>query len=500
MIHSIKVGNTTEHIGVYNYNQYWRVNLPGESSDVHLPIYSITDNRDNSNGITDPFTDHTHTSLVFNNDGHGTALQVAHIGESEIFGSSIVRIGAHTGVPMEVGSGTYTQGINSHILVASSHDGGVKGINIDSTIIRGYAGQADYGMTLTDLNNEFSSGAVSEAWRIGTSETSLKIESHSDIIITADSSISSAHPNLLLSSEGASLRYGTSKIVCDQDYHVTLSATIINLGTTDRINSLLSPLGKIAFGRQCSNFYNNYRSKATNVFAVWNAYGHLSNQSDVANTYFVVGCGTSSSPKNAIRITSTKFYAANAVTAPGEGVAECFEWLDGNPDNEDRIGKFVTLVGEKIRFASPEDDYILGAIDPKPFAVGGAGDEWKDKYMKDVFGRQIFEKVFIPKEVDEDGNVLWEDHYEDADIINPEFNPSLTYVDRQDRQEYDAITSKGKIVMIDDGTCQVDGYATVGENGVATRSDTNIAVRVMKRIDDTHIYVYIDHVFSPKNC
>ena len=58
--------------------------------------------------------------------------------------------------------------------------------------------------------------------------------------------------------------------------------------------------------------------------------------------------------------------------------------------------------------------------------------------------------------------------------------------------------TKGKVVLIDDGTCQVNGYCTVGQGGKATASDTNYKVRVLKRIDDTHIQVYIDSVFLNK--
>ena len=49
----------------------------------------------------------------------------------------------------------------------------------------------------------------------------------------------------------------------------------------------------------------------------------------------------------------------------------------------------------------------------------------------------------------------------------------------------------GKIVMIDDGTCQVNGYAWSGENGVATHAPSKTKFRVMSRLDDTHIKVVI---------
>ena len=157
------------------------------------------------------------------------------------------------------------------------------------------------------------------------------------------------------------------------------------------------------------------------------------------------------------------------------------------------------MIGEKIRYAEPEDGYVLGAVDPNPTVVGDNGETWHGMHKKDVFGRNITERVFVPKEVDKDGNVLWEDHYEDVEIMGEDFDSSKPYVERWERQEYATISSKGKVVLIDDGTCQVDKFATVGPGGIATHSDDNVAVRVMKRVDDTHVKVFIDASFLVKH-
>jgi hypothetical protein len=44
----------------------------------------------------------------------------------------------------------------------------------------------------------------------------------------------------------------------------------------------------------------------------------------------------------------------------------------------------------------------------------------------------------------------------------------------------------GKLVVIDDGTCEVNGYCKP-KNGTATKSDTGY--RVLARLDETHIKV-----------
>lgn len=214
---------------------------------------------------------------------------------------------------------------------------------------------------------------------------------------------------------------------------------------------------------------------------------------------FIVGNGTgdgTSNRTNAFRVSfAGKVYGQANFSGSGAGVAELFEWADGNPNNEDRRGLFVTLEGDKIRIATPDDSYILGMIDPCPFVVGDVHSEiWKDMYKRDVFGEKIFETVEVPESTDEEGNVT-PAHTEKRWVLNPEFDPTKEYVSRDERKEFAAITSKGKVVMIDDGTCEVNKYCTVGKDGKATASDDNYAVRVLKRIDENHIYVYIDRTF-----
>ena len=69
--------------------------------------------------------------------------------------------------------------------------------------------------------------------------------------------------------------------------------------------------------------------------------------------------------------------------------AEYFEWIDGNPDDEDRRGYTVSLVGEKIKIAE-EGDTIIGAISAAPAIVGDSASlRWANKYELDEFGAKI---------------------------------------------------------------------------------------------------------------
>ena len=81
------------------------------------------------------------------------------------------------------------------------------------------------------------------------------------------------------------------------------------------------------------------------------------------------------------------------VASTGADYAEYFEWLDGNPEGEDRIGRVVTLDGEMIRYAN-ENDYVLGVVSGTALILGdNPGDEWKHKFLKDDYGRPITETV-----------------------------------------------------------------------------------------------------------
>lgn len=167
---------------------------------------------------------------------------------------------------------------------------------------------------------------------------------------------------------------------------------------------------------------------------------------------------------------SGNVYAGGAYKTIGADYAEYFEWLDGNVDNHDRIGLFVTLDGDKIKLAN-KDDYILGVISANPSIVGNSAElDWHDKYKTDVYGRLIYDESHNP-------------------IVSKNYNDTLEYVPRGARKEYSKVGLLGQLVVQDDGTCEVNGYCTASVNGVATKSDSGY--RVIKRIDETHIKIIL---------
>ncbi len=51
----------------------------------------------------------------------------------------------------------------------------------------------------------------------------------------------------------------------------------------------------------------------------------------------------------------------------------------------------------------------------------------------------------------------------------------------------------GKLVVIDDGTCEVNGFCKVGNNGIATKAETYGfgTYKVMNRIDENTIKILL---------
>lgn len=206
------------------------------------------------------------------------------------------------------------------------------------------------------------------------------------------------------------------------------------------------------------------------------------------------------------------------IESNGEDYAEFFEWLDGNPDNEDRVGLLVTLDGEKIKLANTDDE-VLGVISGTVAVLGGTYEcEWNGKYLTDDFGRVIYDMVeeFIDVEhiefkevekevIDEETNeTRTEIELEEVKTvekqslgfwkhprINPDYDPEQAYINRSDRPEWDVVGMLGKLYVRDDGTCIPNYYATIGENGIATSSLEKTNIRILSRINSNVVRVLL---------
>ena len=245
-----------------------------------------------------------------------------------------------------------------------------------------------------------------------------------------------------------------------------------------------------------------YYSHAAGYYTTTNEYQTVVGRYNVENGaqssytagsgYFIVGSGTSSSAKaNCFRATESNTYGKTYNTS-GADYAEMFEWLDGNISNDDRIGKFVTLDGDKIKLATSQDDYILGVVSGNPSVIGDShSDQWAYMFEQDIFGRPIYETVTIPEEKDDDGNIIVEEHTEEQLKVSKQYDNTQPYIARDKRKEWVAVGLLGKLICIDDGTAEINGYVKPNEDSIATYSEAKTKYRVMKRIDETHIRIMI---------
>ena len=253
---------------------------------------------------------------------------------------------------------------------------------------------------------------------------------------------------------------------------------------------------------------NNQHVQGTfNIEDTQNVYAHI-----VGN-----GIGDYSARSNAHTLDwQGNAWYQGSVTSNGADYAEYFEWLDGNPNNEDRVGLLVTLDGEKIKLANTGDE-VLGIISGTAAVLGDNYEcEWNGKYLTDDFGRVIYDLVeeFVDvehiefKEVEKE---IIDEETQETRIeivteeivttekkstgfwkhprLNPDYDPEQTYINREDRPEWDTVGMLGKLYTIDDGTCKVNGYVTVGENGIATASTEKTNMRVLSRVNENVVRV-----------
>ena len=208
---------------------------------------------------------------------------------------------------------------------------------------------------------------------------------------------------------------------------------------------------------------------------------------------FVIGNGTSDTAlSNALRVTYLgDIYGTKAFQSSGADYAEFIKpWADGNPDNEDRVGYFVTVKDGFLEKAK-EGDYIAGITSGNPSIVGNADEDYYWKYERDEFNRIVMEDVpELVEKKDENGNFMFEGDMEESDGIAPnpvmvesgnmvknarmklseDYDPELQkdYIERKDRKEWDYVGMLGVLPVRDDGTCIPGQFCKCAEGGIAS--------------------------------
>lgn len=183
------------------------------------------------------------------------------------------------------------------------------------------------------------------------------------------------------------------------------------------------------------------------------------NKNQMLGDAFIIGNGSEEARSNAFRVTfHGDIYGGATYHSGGIDHAQMYEWLDGNPDGEDRVGYFVTLEDHKIRIVAGFEDYVIGVVSATPAFVGNAQDShWHGMYLKDQWRRTICDPHGMP-------------------VLNIEYDDSKVYVPRRQRPEWTAVGFMGEILVRDDGTCKVNGRCLPNESGVATDSENGYFV------------------------
>jgi hypothetical protein len=185
-------------------------------------------------------------------------------------------------------------------------------------------------------------------------------------------------------------------------------------------------------------------SSVLTAFGIYNQTG-----SDDSYGIFVVGKGISDSVRaNVFRVSgSGQCLAAGTFTNGGADYAEYFESYDGQSIP---LGTVVELTGSYIKICENPDNAI-GVISNKPSILGnsdeGTGDEWTGKYEKDIWGNHIIEEYDyqIFNHVDEDMNLTYKTVTGTRKKLNPNFDPSLPYIPRGQRPEWNVVGLLGQI-------------------------------------------------------
>lgn len=282
----------------------------------------------------------------------------------------------------------------------------------------------------------------------------------------------------------------------------------------------------------CSHAQGNWTTASN--FASFSG-GHLSKkmtdggeQNNQVGDVMVLGNGTNTqNHSNCFRVTyAGSVYGLSSFKTSGADYAEYFEWEDGNPDNEDRVGYFVTLEGRHICKAAP-GDYILGVVSGQPCIIGNADEDWLGRWQHDAFGRFIKEyleseetQITPPEGMEEAELHAWmmDNQAEERDgkyfqttervvdyetpswryKANPEYDNTKPYIERRDRQEWDAVGMLGVLAVRDDGSCQPGGCCKAAEGGIATAAGAELEIidgkivkgyRVMERVTDNIVKI-----------
>ena len=207
---------------------------------------------------------------------------------------------------------------------------------------------------------------------------------------------------------------------------------------------------------------------AVNVYAGTTGDRTLISARNVADTSVVFLSEVDGEDNIEFTASGTGYFDGNG-DAGNADYAEYFEWEDGNPNNEDRVGQTVVIVPNtdgKIGIASTTDNpsLIIGVVSGAPGFVGDSAHfAWHGRYKCDEFNRKIMEPVEVYTFEGADGDVekIRKDSLEEGFVIpdnwtltttkaltlNDDYNANIPYTPREDRKEWSPIGLVGKLTV-----------------------------------------------------
>lgn len=347
------------------------------------------------------------------------------------------------------------------------------------------------GHTLTDCMNVLAcgrqhTGTRATAFLLAGSRNKAYANSYAGIICGTDNESGEADT---LDGDQRPLIYGSYNVgknntdtLIGGDYNTVTNCQ--SAAVSGRNNTASSAIAAM-LGGYYNNAGGNYSltSGAHNIGAAYGITGGTQNlgaaygltvgvfSAQLSGARLVIGNGNSANDrKNSFYVMDDGTTYAKVYNTTGADYAEYFEWADGNPENGDRRGLLVKLVGDKI--AAAHGDEILGAVSCRPSVIGNACEEhWHGKYKLDVFGD------YVP---DENGDRQLSDDYE----------PEREYIPRSKRREWAPVGMVGRLVIRDNGKCQPGGYVSARQ-GIGMPTFTETRARCIRRLDGSHVEIIV---------
>lgn len=378
-----------------------------------------------------------------------------------------------------VGSGAYAgNGFSGGLQakVADTEDGPVDAIQLGTGTNSDAKSLQVYSYTLMDGQGQIPAARLAGATNSVSGENAATLGGFSNSVGGSASIVLGGHHNVSAY---------TNSFIGGGNRNKTLGAVTAIVGGEE--NTANGTHAFIGGGNNCIAGANNA------VFGHYNKYtdSDAGTASGTAGTAMMIGNGTESAAANAFRVSyAGEVYGTGAFHTSGADLAHVFEWSDGNPQQADRRGYFVALTGGKVKLAEPDDKRIIGVVsDNASFVANDYTEHWQGMYLRDIYGGYVTETVTETVTDPETGAETTKEVVRRK--LNPDYDAALPYTPRSARPEYAVVGHNGILVVNDDGTCAADGYCAVAAGGTATKSTAQTPYYVLKRLDDSHIQIFI---------